>query len=174
MDIPSKRAAQFFEHDGQVETLAAPIVGKRHVEPLEQRAAVNVLHYNIPEIAIAEGIQQLDEEGVVQVVVPANVVLDPLTVPVGVTTPVTVTVTDPDTGDGMAAAWADFDADGDFDLAVANEYSGNVSILLNDGDGTFAPAVHKTRINRLASRPSPHCRVIPGRHVGEVNIDTIE
>ncbi len=37
----------------------------------------------------------------VQVVVPANVEIDPLGIPVGVTTPVTIIVTDPDTGDGM-------------------------------------------------------------------------
>ncbi len=36
---------------------------------------------------------------------------------------------------------ADLDGDGDNDLAVANEVSDNVSVLLNNGDGTFAPNV---------------------------------
>ncbi len=36
---------------------------------------------------------------------------------------------------------ADIDSDGDNDLAVANEGSDNVSVLLNNGDGTFAPRV---------------------------------
>lgn len=35
---------------------------------------------------------------------------------------------------------ADFDGDGDRDLAVANEDSENVSVLLNNGDGTFGQA----------------------------------
>ncbi len=34
----------------------------------------------------------------------------------------------------------DFDKDGDTDLATANEGSDDVSVLINDGDGTFAPA----------------------------------
>ena len=37
---------------------------------------------------------------------------------------------------------ADLDGDGDLDLAVVNSYSDNVSVLLNRGDGTFAPAVN--------------------------------
>ena len=44
---------------------------------------------------------------------------------------------DSDTGDG----------DSDADLAVANSYSQNVSILLNNGNGTF-----QTAINYLASK----------------------
>jgi len=36
----------------------------------------------------------------------------------------------------------DLDAVSDDDLAVANNYSDNVSILLNNGDGTFQPAVN--------------------------------
>ena len=36
---------------------------------------------------------------------------------------------------------ADLDRDGDNDLAVANFMSGNVSVLSNNGDGTFAPKV---------------------------------
>ena len=34
---------------------------------------------------------------------------------------------------------ADFDGDGDVDLATANSISYDVSVLLNNGDGTFAP-----------------------------------
>ncbi|MCK4625156.1 MAG: VCBS repeat-containing protein [Phycisphaerae bacterium] len=37
---------------------------------------------------------------------------------------------------------SDLDGDGDYDLAVANRYSDNVSILLNNGDGTFQAAVN--------------------------------
>ena len=37
---------------------------------------------------------------------------------------------------------ADLDGDGDSDLAVANYGSNNVSILKNNGDGTFAAAVN--------------------------------
>ncbi|UCH10694.1 MAG: VCBS repeat-containing protein, partial [Fidelibacterota bacterium] len=37
---------------------------------------------------------------------------------------------------------ADLDGDGDSDLAVANYYSANVSVLLNGGLGTFADAVN--------------------------------
>src|SRR2546422_1238857 len=36
----------------------------------------------------------------------------------------------------------DFNGDGKPDIAVANRGSGNVSILLNNGDGTFAPAMN--------------------------------
>jgi hypothetical protein len=34
---------------------------------------------------------------------------------------------------------ADFDNDGDLDLACANDWTNRVSVLLNQGDGTFAP-----------------------------------
>ena len=37
---------------------------------------------------------------------------------------------------------ADLDGDGDQDLAVANYGSNNVSVLKNNGDGTFASAVN--------------------------------
>lgn len=36
---------------------------------------------------------------------------------------------------------ADLDGDNDNDVATANYFSGNVSIMLNNGDGTFQPAV---------------------------------
>jgi hypothetical protein len=41
-----------------------------------------------------------------------------------------------------SVAGGDFDRDGKQDLAVANSTSGNVSILLNNGNGTFKPAVN--------------------------------
>jgi hypothetical protein len=41
---------------------------------------------------------------------------------------------------GMAAG--DFDRDGNLDLAVANFYGNNVSVLLGNGDGSFKPAVN--------------------------------
>ena len=42
----------------------------------------------------------------------------------------------------VAIAVGDFDGDGQLDLAVANSYSGNVSVLTGNGDGTFRPAVN--------------------------------
>lgn len=39
-------------------------------------------------------------------------------------------------------ATGDLDGDGDLDLAVANTQSNNFSVLLNNGNGTFAPAVN--------------------------------
>jgi hypothetical protein len=41
-----------------------------------------------------------------------------------------------------AVASGDFNGDGKIDLAVANAMSNNISILLGNGDGTFAPAVN--------------------------------
>jgi len=41
-----------------------------------------------------------------------------------------------------SVTFADFDGDGKPDLAVANHYSNNVSILKNNGNGTFASAVN--------------------------------
>ena len=40
-----------------------------------------------------------------------------------------------------SVAIGDLDGDGDADLAVVNEYGFNVSILLNNGDGSFADDV---------------------------------
>jgi len=42
----------------------------------------------------------------------------------------------------VAIAIGDFNGDGKSDLAVANSGSNNVSILLNNGDGSFQPAVN--------------------------------
>src|SRR2546426_7948431 len=43
-------------------------------------------------------------------------------------------------------AWSlavgDLDRDGHSDLAVANRYTTNISVLLGNGDGTFKPAVN--------------------------------
>jgi hypothetical protein len=39
-------------------------------------------------------------------------------------------------------AVGDFNRDGNLDLAVSNQTSNNVSVLLNNGDGTFRPAVN--------------------------------
>ncbi|MHC4732817.1 MAG: hypothetical protein ACYS6Z_19805, partial [Planctomycetota bacterium] len=45
-------------------------------------------------------------------------------------------------GDGpRSVAVGDLDGDFDLDLAVANEHAYHVSVLLNDGDGTFAQEV---------------------------------
>src|SRR3989304_8196514 len=46
-------------------------------------------------------------------------------------------------GDGPSSVFAaDLDGDGDQDLAVANAFSNNVSVLKNNGDGTYAAAVN--------------------------------
>jgi hypothetical protein len=51
--------------------------------------------------------------------------------------------TDYGAGDGPYSVFcADLDGDGDLDLAVANQWSDNVSILKNNGDGTFQSAVN--------------------------------
>ncbi len=48
-----------------------------------------------------------------------------------------------DTGSGPRdVATGDFDNDGDIDFATANNHSGDVSVLLNTGDGTFSDAVN--------------------------------
>ena len=40
----------------------------------------------------------------------------------------------------MLVAVGDFNGDGNLDLAVANEVSGTVAVLLGNGNGTFAAA----------------------------------
>jgi hypothetical protein len=42
----------------------------------------------------------------------------------------------------VSAAVADFNGDGKQDIAVANSYSNDVSVLLGEGNGTFLPAVN--------------------------------
>ena len=55
----------------------------------------------------AFGYNQETYQATLQVVVPADIAIDPATVPVGETTTVTVTVTDPDTGEGMTDVMVD-------------------------------------------------------------------
>jgi hypothetical protein len=50
------------------------------------------------------------------------------------------TLVDAMTSDFLAAA--DFDADGDFDVASISRASSSLSVLSNQGNGSFAPAVH--------------------------------
>src|SRR3990170_5140944 len=53
-------------------------------------------------------------------------------------------------GDGPCSIFcADLDGDGDLDLAVANGISGNVSVLKNNGDGTF-----QTKVDYPAGYPN--------------------
>jgi len=42
----------------------------------------------------------------------------------------------------ISFAIGDLDGDGRLDISTANEYGGNVSVLIGRGDGTFAHAVH--------------------------------
>lgn len=43
---------------------------------------------------------------------------------------------------------ADLDGDGDFDLAVTNQWSNTISILFNNGDGSFAADIQYMTGNR--------------------------
>ena len=61
----------------------------------------------------------------------------------------------------FAAGWGpnfvaigDFNGDGQPDLAVANSYSDNVSVLMGNGDGTFQTAVN------YGAGPRPQCAVV--------------
>jgi len=48
-----------------------------------------------------------------------------------------------DAGDGPSSVCVgDLDGDNDLDLAVVNQTSDNVSVLLNNGDGTYAASVN--------------------------------
>ncbi len=42
----------------------------------------------------------------------------------------------------LSVTIGDLDGDGNPDLAVANEWDGNISVLLGNGDGTFGAAVN--------------------------------
>ena len=78
-----------------------------------------------------------------RVVCPANATVSfrpPVSYPVGVAP--------------AAVVAADFNADGNPDLAVANSKSGDLSILLRDGDGTFREAM-----NFDAGMPNPQTLV---------------
>src|SRR5262249_50412345 len=51
-------------------------------------------------------------------------------------------------------ALGDFNGDGKLDVVTANSASGTVSLLLGDGNGTFAPA------QQFAAGPSPRTLVV--------------
>jgi hypothetical protein len=71
------------------------------------------------------------------------------------------------TGDyPQSLALGDLDGDGDLDLAVANEFSNNVSVHLNSGDGTFAAGV------TYSITEGPHY-VMTGDLDGDDNLDII-
>lgn len=53
-----------------------------------------------------------------------------------------LSTTDAAQGDApFTVRWCDLDGDGDADLVTANDASDTVSVLLNNGDGTYAPKV---------------------------------
>ena len=59
------------------------------------------------------------------------------------------------TGGGPAAvAVGDFNADGRPDFVVANSFDGTVSVLLNNGSGTFGPAVNYSVGTNSGSTPT--------------------
>jgi hypothetical protein len=74
------------------------------------------------------------------------------TTPVGSTTPSFAPQQTYLTGNGPSSVVVgDFTGDGQLDLAVANNNSGTVSVLLGNGDGSFQPAVSFfTSVNPLA------------------------
>jgi hypothetical protein len=61
------------------------------------------------------------------------------------------TVAYPTSSYSRAVAIADLDGDGKLDLAVANEDSSTVSVLLGNGDGTFRPRFDYPTAGRGAS-----------------------
>jgi uncharacterized repeat protein (TIGR01451 family) len=65
-----------------------------------------------------------------------------------------------------AVVLGDFNADGKLDIAVANNGSGNVSILLGNGDGTFQPAVN------FEADPSPNW-IVAGDFDGDQKLDLV-
>jgi hypothetical protein len=62
----------------------------------------------------------------------------------------------------VGIAVADFNGDGHLDLAVANQLTNNVSVLLGNGDGTFQPAVNYPA-GSLARRWRPGTSTATGR-----------
>jgi hypothetical protein len=62
---------------------------------------------------------------------------------------------------------ADFNADGILDLAVANEGTNNVTVLLGNGDGTFGPTFYTGPIPPISVGSSPFSMA-----VGYFNTDT--
>jgi hypothetical protein len=72
------------------------------------------------------GYNQETYQATLQVVVPANVLIEPAGIPVGQTTTVTVTITDPDTGDGMDDVMVDITGFGFTATAVQTDGLGRV------------------------------------------------
>ncbi|HOX25802.1 MAG TPA: C25 family cysteine peptidase [Candidatus Krumholzibacteria bacterium] len=72
---------------------------------------------------------------VLPAVVPANVTVEPISVPVGVATPVTVTVTDPDTGGGMDDVLIDIVGFGFSCDPVQTDAAGQVTITVTAAVG---------------------------------------
>lgn len=66
-----------------------------------------------------------------------------------------------------SVAVGDFNGDGKLDLAVANARSGNVSILLGEGDGTFYPAVN------YAAGQGPFSQLAIGDFNGDGKLDLV-
>ncbi|MBD3221966.1 T9SS type A sorting domain-containing protein [bacterium] len=73
------------------------------------------------------GYNQETYQSTLQVVVPADIAIEPATVPVGETTTVTVTVTDPDTGEGMDDVMVDIVGFGFTAEPVQTDVEGRVS-----------------------------------------------
>jgi VCBS repeat protein/List-Bact-rpt repeat protein/FG-GAP repeat protein len=70
----------------------------------------------------------------------------------------------------VAVAVGDFNGDGKLDLAVANSGSGDVSILLGNGDGTFEAAVNYS-VGGTASSPLSPTFVAAGDFNGDGKLD---
>jgi len=58
---------------------------------------------------------------------------------------------EPDEYGPRSVCCGDLDGDDDLDLAVANYTGDNISILLNNGNGTYATAVHYSADNGCSS-----------------------
>jgi hypothetical protein len=87
--------------------------------------------------------------------------------PVGYPSPAPVLADSDDTGQrrsSVSLTAADFNNDGKLDLAVANSGANTVSILLGNGDGTFAPKVDYATGQRAHGRRGR--RLQPRRYLG--------